>query len=107
MPQTDFGWTYESYAYTLDLSDAGGDLFLGFGRLMAWSYQMVLIPHWFLALLFAILPALRLRAAIRSHRRHRAGLCPVCGYDLRATPERCPECGNSATENTEENITHR
>jgi len=50
-------------------------------------------PHWAFAIVLAIAPlawliALRKRLQIR-----RRGECRVCGYDLRATPERCPECG--------------
>ena len=52
------------------------------------------IPYWFPAVIAAGLPVIWLALAGRRHRRRRRmGCCPRCGYDLRATPDRCPECG--------------
>jgi hypothetical protein len=53
------------------------------------------VPHWFLAAVTAPLPAVRLRRYVRLRDRRRRGLCPQCGYDVRATPQACPECGLS------------
>ena len=62
------------------------------------SSRAAVVPYWFLVFTAAVLPALRLALAVRhGRRRRRIGLCPTCGYDLRATPGRCPECGTAST----------
>jgi hypothetical protein len=55
--------------------------------------KALVAPHWFLVLLFAATPSARVFMGWTRRSPRRDGHCPACGYDLRATPERCPECG--------------
>jgi hypothetical protein len=50
-------------------------------------------PFWALVGVFGVASVPPLLPWVRCYRRRRHGLCETCGYDLRASPERCPECG--------------
>jgi hypothetical protein len=58
-------------------------------------WYTIVIPYWFLTMLTAPLPLWRGAILLRRARLGSAGRCRVCGYDLRATPDRCPECGTA------------
>ena len=51
------------------------------------------LPYWLPALLTAVSPVVWFWRRQKAKHRQKPGLCRVCGYDLRASPERCPECG--------------
>jgi hypothetical protein len=57
------------------------------------------IPHWHLLIYTGVLPlwwCIRRYISLPAlqNRRRKRGLCPACGYDLRASRDLCPECGH-------------
>jgi len=56
----------------------------------------VLLPHWLalaIVLLLLLFPLFRVLAVLKARRRVQRGQCFACGYDVRAAPQRCSECG--------------
>ncbi len=58
-----------------------------------WRWRLRL-PYW-AVVICAASPGIAVGARLFFRRRYRArhGLCARCGYDLRASTSRCPECG--------------
>lgn len=73
---------------------------IGFRWYSGATHSSVCFPYWLVLLVCAGAPAAWWMGRRRRRQRlelERAGRCVGCGYDLRATPERCPECGLART----------
>ena len=92
--QTPLGAWLDSFAYGA-LNDPRNSVALFYVAVLIEVVE-AFIPFWLALALTSVLPTV---AAVRWYRRRGtplAGCCRSCGYDLRATPDRCPECGTAA-----------
>jgi hypothetical protein len=53
------------------------------------------VPYWLVALATGLWPVVWVRRSgqVRRQQQLQERVCPTCGYDLRASTDRCPECG--------------
>ena len=92
-------WMHLAIPQTPPISTIPLRTFAGFGwysgNLQGKRGYVLSVPYWGVALLTTLLPAIAFRQFLSRRRQgsETRMLCLTCGYDLRATPDRCPECG--------------
>jgi hypothetical protein len=110
------GWSYESVQVQTPSSDLSSSWLRYFSGEDPppeiptdphYQTQELILAHWLVLLLVAA-PAVSVGLRSLARRRMlRPGHCLTCGYDLRATPDRCPECGTAVNDKSQSAVGQR
>jgi len=68
------------------------------------NFRLLGVKWWVIVLALSPVPLRRMWQALRRRRWERSGRCVGCGYDLRASPTRCPECGRMRSQPSDTSV---
>jgi len=66
-------------------------------KVVTLDYGAVFLPLWLIVATVMLIPCYALSIWIRRKNQKLVGRCTNCGYDIRESKERCPECGTRIT----------
>ncbi len=93
MRGTTISWQWGGFGFLKGARPPENSIYLSAVPYFSYPQWKLLTPIWVPILLFAALSFYPDRFLYRHYRRTAAGFCVKCGYDLRASIDRCPECG--------------